>query len=538
MKVKKSNNLIQALIDLHKDYLKDESRISGKAETISFPENEAQVQAIVKILLKQKTPITVQGSRTGITGGAVPVCGHILNLSKMTKVTGLELDLDGKFSIRVQPGISLSELNEQLFSCRFDSDGWDKKALKALDVFKKAGRFFWPPDPSERSASIGGIAANNSRGICSFHYGPTRLHIKSIRVVDTNGEIHSIEQGQYVFSQGVCPLPGGKVIQLDTALLQRQSEENFKDSHDLMDLYLGSEGMLGVITELTLSLRPLPKEQWGIVFFFEHQYRALDFIQRIHPVQKRQKRPKGKKEQRTGSDTDIVAIEVMDQTTLECIQDYKKVNTKVKELPDLDNSLTTAVYVEIHGNSTKQVEELSEMLLETAVQCDCDPDNTWAFCGEIEIQRPHIFRHAAAESVNWFIDKARLKDSRITKLGTDMRLEKGSLSELLEMVGRDLKSHGLKAAIFGHAACGHLHVNILPQDYQQFDKARRLIKEWAKKIYAQKGSVVTEHGVGKIKKDLFGSIPLPQHLKVIRSVKQQFDPDGLWNPDNMLDSYK
>ena len=535
MNLKKSCDLIQSLQDLHKDYLKDESRISGKAESISFPENEAQVQTIVKILLKQKTPITVQGSRTGITGGAVPVCGHILNLSKMIKVTGLEFDPDGKFSIRVQPGISLSELNEKLLSCRFDSDDWDKKVLKALNVFKKAGRFFWPPDPSERSASIGGIAANNSRGSCSFHYGPARLHIKSIRVVDTYGEIHSIEQGMYVFTRGACPLPGGKVIQLDPALLQRQSEENFKDPCDLVDLYLGSEGMLGVITELTLSLRPLPKEQWGIVFFFEHQSRALDFIQRIQPIQKRQKR---KKEQKTGLDTDIAAIEYMDQTTLECIQYYKQVNTQVKELPDLDKSLTTAVYVEIHGNSTKQVEELSEMLLETAVQCDCDPDNTWAFCGEIEIERSRIFCHAAAESVNWFIDKARLKDSRITRLGMDMRLEKGSLNELLEMFGRDIKSHGLKAAIFGHAACGHFHVNILPQDYQQFDKGRRLIQEWAKKIYAQKGSVVTEHGVGKINKELFRSIPLPQNLKVIQSVKQQLDPDGLWNPDNMPDSYK
>jgi hypothetical protein len=108
IKVKSGRNLILPLQDLHKDYLKDESRISGKAETISFPENETQVQDIVKILLKQKTPITVQGSRTGITGGAVPMGGHILNLSKMIKVTGLERDSDGQFSIRVQPGIFLA----------------------------------------------------------------------------------------------------------------------------------------------------------------------------------------------------------------------------------------------------------------------------------------------------------------------------------------------------------------------------------------------------------------------------------------------
>nr|MDA3788447.1 FAD-binding oxidoreductase [Desulfobacula sp.] len=170
-KPEKPENLIKPLEDRHKDYLKDESRTSGKAESISFPESETQIQAIVKTLLELKKPITVQGSRTGIVGGAVPVCGHILNLSKMTRVTGLELDQDAKFSIRVQPGISLSDLDQQLYSRGFDSDGWDNNALKALEVFKKSERYFWPPDPSERSASIGGIAANNSRGICALYYG-------------------------------------------------------------------------------------------------------------------------------------------------------------------------------------------------------------------------------------------------------------------------------------------------------------------------------------------------------------------------------
>ena len=273
MKAEKSGSLIQPLEDRHRDYLQDESRTSGIAESISFPKNEAQVQAIVKILLEQHQPITVQGSRTGITGGAVPVRGHILNLSKMTKVMGLELDNEGKFSIRVQPGISLSELDRQLYSGRFDSHSWDQNTLSALEAFNKADRQFWPPDPSERSASIGGIAANNSRGICAHHYGPAGHHIKRIRVVDVNAEILSITRGQFVFAQGICPLPGRTRIRVDPANLQPESP------NDLMDLYLGSEGMFGVITELTLSLQALPRELWGIVFFFETPSRAVDFLQ-------------------------------------------------------------------------------------------------------------------------------------------------------------------------------------------------------------------------------------------------------------------
>jgi len=542
MKTKKLCDLIQPLQERHHDYLKDESRTSGKAETISFPENEKQVQAIVKTLLEQKKPITVQGSRTGIVGGAVPVCGHILNLSKMTRVTGLELDQEGKFLIRVQPGMCLSELDQQLYKKDFYCDGWDKDSLKALEAFKKSPRQFWPPDPSEKSASIGGIAANNSRGICALYYGPASLHIKSIRVVDANGEIHSIARDQYVFSQGVCPLPGGNEIQVGQTNLQRESSDNLMDMYDLLDLYLGSEGMLGVITELTLSLQALPGELWGIVFFFKAQSRAVKFIQAVDPRKNRQEKQKQNsrqqkpQKQKTAPDTAVVAIEFMDQTTLECIREYKKGNSQLTQLPDWDNCLTSAVYMEIHGKSPEAVEALSEILLETAVQCDCDPDNTWAFCGEVEIERVRIFRHAAAESVNLLIDKARLKDSRITKLGTDYRLQNSRLSEMLEMYRQDIQALGLKAAIFGHAADGHLHVNILPQDYQQFEKGRTLIKGWAAKIYEQEGSIVTEHGIGKIKKNLFGSIPLPRHLQKIRSVKKQIDPDGLWNPGNMPDS--
>jgi len=519
MMKKKSSHLIQTLADRHRDYLKDESRTSGRADSISFPENEAEVQAIVKTLLQQQSSITVQGSRTGITGGAVPAGGHIMNLSKMTKVVGLELDQDGVFAIRVQPGISLEELNERLDSRRFDYEDWDNNALSALNAFKKADRQFWPPDPSERSASIGGIAASNSRGICAHHYGPAGHHIKSIRVVDVNGKVYALGRHQYLFSDGICPLPGGNEIRVDTATLEKESPVS------LMDLYLGSEGMLGVITELTLSLQPLPNELWGIVFFFEDHFRAVDFIQAIAQRKKIE------------SDTDIAAIEFMDQTTLESIREFKKENSRLKKLPDVDTRFVSAVYMEIHGNNSEEAEAISRWLIEAAVKNESDPDTTWAFCGGSEIEQIRLFRHAAPEAVNRLIDKAKQIDSRITKLGTDMRLQKDPLSEVLRMYRRDLQVYGLKGAIFGHAADGHLHVNILPRDYQQFEEGRRLIEDWAKKISARGGSVVTEHGVGKIKKHLFPSSHLPRRLKLICSIKKQLDPNGLWNPGNMINSY-
>lgn len=534
MTAKASHHLIQPFQDRHKDYLTDESRIWGTAQSISFPENETQVQAIVKGLQEQKIPITVQGSRTGITGGAVPAGGHILNLSKMTRVTGLELDPEGHFSIRVQPGLSLSQLDQLLFSGHFDCDGWDNPSLAVLDVFKKAGRHFWPPDPSERSASIGGIAANNARGICAFYYGRANFHIHGLRMVDAQATIQSLSRGQFVFSHGICSLPDGNQIRLDPAVFQTYLQDKMADQYDLLDLYLGSQGMFGAITELTLSLQALPKEMWGIVFFWGEEARAIEFIQGISVLTGRQGHPE--QDPKNGSAADIVAIEFMDQTTLESIRDHKQANSQLKGVPDWDNRLTTAVYIQIHGSCVQAVESICERVLETAVLCHGNPDNTWAFCGETQIERLRHFRHAAAESVGLFIDRARQNDSRITRIGTDLYFQEGDLSERLEGYRRDINAHGLNAAIFGHAGSGPLHVNLLPQAYPQFNKGKTLINKWERIECANQGVVVTDHGPGRNKTSFSGSIPLPQRMKILCSVKKQIDPNGLWNPGNMSDS--
>ena len=481
--------LIQPLKPHHTDYLKDESRTSGQAESISFPKNEIEVKQIVKALFQQNIPITVQGSRTGITGGAVPLRGHLLNLSAMNGITGLDQNSDGIFSIRVQPGLCLSELNRQLTSGSFDTTEWSKNSIIALDAFKKAEKQFWPPDPTENSASIGGIAANNARGICAHHYGPASQHIKSLRVIDTKGDIN---------------------------VITRNSKK------DLLNLYLGSEGMLGAITELTLALQPLPEELWGLVFFFKSQPASLGFIKAVSC--RFQDYP----------DTKLASVEFMDKTTLNCIEKLKQESSQFKPLPDIHPKFTTAVYMEIHGGNSTEIETFANKLMETTAEFGCDPDTSWAFCGQIEIQRVRLFRHAAPESANVFIDKARQTDSRIRKLGTDMQIPNGSLSSMVEMYQADLHQKNLKGAVFGHAIDCHLHVNILPEDHAQFVEAKKLIAKWATTICSKGGNVVTEHGVGKIKKHLFQNLPLQKHHASIARAKQLLDPKGLWNPGNML----
>ena len=162
------------------DYLRDESRRRGRADLISFATSEEDIRQV----LLSRHAITTQGARTGITGGAVPDGGHILNLSRMTGITGMRLDSGrNEAFISVQPGLALVELRKILQTCEFDSGNWSPESLLALEQFRQAPSYFFPPDPTETSASIGGMVACNASGACTFRYGATRAYIEAMRVM-------------------------------------------------------------------------------------------------------------------------------------------------------------------------------------------------------------------------------------------------------------------------------------------------------------------------------------------------------------------
>ena len=164
------------------EYLRDESKRTGHAESISFPETEAQIIAVMRECTRTGTPVTVQGSRTGLAAAAVPFGGHVLNLSRMDKVLGMRQE-NGQFFLRVQPGVILQKLNKAIAAKSFDTTGWDEESQAAYTAFTKAPTQMFTPDPTESTAAIGGMVACNASGARSYHYGPTRGHITALRGV-------------------------------------------------------------------------------------------------------------------------------------------------------------------------------------------------------------------------------------------------------------------------------------------------------------------------------------------------------------------
>ena len=192
-----ASNLILKLNDEHKQYLFDESKMQGKAESISFPTSESEVISIVKSC---RDNITIQGAQTGLSGGAVPMGGHVMNLSAMDKILKLRKSCTSNgYLLDVQPGVILDDLRERLKLRNFDISNWDQESKDNLKEFGKNKHFF-APDPTETTASIGGMAACNASGACSYKYGSMRDHVEGLRVVLCNGDLLDIKRGDFTFN--------------------------------------------------------------------------------------------------------------------------------------------------------------------------------------------------------------------------------------------------------------------------------------------------------------------------------------------------
>ena len=468
------------MAETYRHYLMDESKMVGSAESISFPESEAEIHQILRVLQETQIPITIQGGKTGIVGSAVPLRGHIMNLSKMKEVKSFFTAEDGSTLLKVEPGVTLIELR------------------KMIERLKTPKPLCWPPESSESTATVGGVVSTDANGICSRIYGDTGSYVDGIRVMNAEGSISEIKKGQ-------------------GALFMNAK------SKDLLEVFLGGEGMYGVITELTLRLISKPEEIWGIGFFFEDQENGLSFVDKL------------KNESREVEGARIAAIEYLDRATIEAIEKHKPYLTKLRTLPDIAPDTSSMVYVEIHGERQEPIETIAETLMSACLNANSDPYRTWALSGEHEIEKMRSFLHAAMETAILHIEKVRSEDPRITKLGINMSLENQSLKTLVRRFEIYLKEESLSGNLFGHVGDNTLHINILPKNYDDYIKGKVLLEKWAQKFTPFRGKAIRAYGIGKLKKSIFLKATSNAGIEEIIKLKKQLDKNNLWNPGNMIE---
>lgn len=515
------------------EYLKDESRTVGFAETISFPSSESKVIDIVRRMGSTSTPITIQGARTGVAAAAVPYGGHVLNLSRLDNVLGLRYDsLQDTFLLRVQPGLLLSQLNRMAAQCAFPTDGWDEDSLSSLRCMQQ-NTWFFPPDPTEMSASIGGMAACNASGAKTYIYGPTRDYIEGLRMVLADGDMLDIRRNEiYADKRNIWfTTLGGREYKVrlpdyNTRNVKSAAGYYVRPDMDLIDLIIGAEGTLGIMTEITVRLKRLPASVCGITIFMPSLKSALNLVNALRG-------------DRVGALPPFLhrpaAIEFFDRHSLDLLRDQQQHNMAFSQIQPIAAHHHTALYVEFHAaNSNKDMWPVLRSLGELITVLGGSEADTWVADNERDMEKLRFFRHACPECVNLTIDERRKTDARITKLGTDMSVPDHRLYDVMAMYTADLERLGLQHVIFGHIGQNHLHVNILPHSIEEYDIAKVIYKQWARQIFEMGGSVAAEHGIGKLKVPFLHEMYDNEEFAQMRMLKRVFDPEELFNKGNIL----
>ena len=480
----------------HADFLRDESRRSGHADRIAFPRTEQEVLDALAEARAARLPVTIQGARTGITGGAVPNGGLVLNLSAMTA-----LHPDSADALRVQPGVTLD----------------------AVRAASPPDRFF-SPDPTETSASLGGMISCNASGALSFRYGPTRHHILGLRVATAAGEILDLRRGRdrangSRFSLGSL---SGTLPDLPRPAVKNAAGFFVDPDMDLLDLFIGAEGTLGVVTEATLQLLPAPGAVWGLLAFLPSSSSAAALVDAL------------RRSPRDGP-APLAAIEYFDPRCLAFLRAHgDELASRNIAVPDLPPG-SAGLYAEWHAAGPDDAEAAVLAAADLLPAFGADPDAAVLADSPRDMDKLKLFRHAAPELVNAAIDERRRQYPGLTKLGTDMSVPDNRLADVLALYERDLDASGLEYLIFGHIGANHLHVNILPRHPADYDAGKALYHQWAAQVIAWGGSISAEHGIGKLKRDLFRQMAGDPALERMRHLKHLFDPDGLLNPGTLFE---
>jgi len=514
-------------LDDYTKYLTDESRKQGRVTALAFPRNTAEVCGAVLAAKTMGLSVTVSGARTGITAGAVPDGGMLISLERMNRIRGVRPAGDGSLLVRCEAGVPLSDVQRALRDARFDdTSDWDAESQEAIELLRRT-RYVYPPDPTETSAALGGTVACNASGAHSFRYGPTRPYVSALCVVLADGACLRIARGQvHADADGVIFLRSadGELKQCSSTSYSWPSTKNSAGYYsepemDLIDLFIGSEGTLGIITEVEVRVVEAPDTSCAALVFLSGEDHALALTVRMRDCR---------------DALGLEAIEYVGPNALQLLRERRSLLGAASGVPScLPDSAVCGIYIDM-GCAAAGLTEALAHLSALISECGADPGICWAALDKDERERLRVFRHALPETVNARIAEIRQSHPTVTKLGTDMAVPDAHLREVIRLYRTHLDDAGLDYVIFGHIGDNHLHVNILPRTPAEYEQGWQLYHRFAEQVVRMGGSPVAEHGVGKLKTEflsvLFGSSGVDQML----AVKRVFDPEMRLAPGTLF----
>lgn len=432
------------------DYAHDElGTVEKMPDALVRVTSTEQVSKIMKLAWERVIPVTVRGSGTGLVGAAVPVCGGILlETTKMNKI--IELDSDN-LTVTVQPGVLLME----------------------LAAFVEENDFMYPPDPGEKSATIGGNISTNAGGMRAVKYGVTRDYVRALTVV----------------------MPNGEIVKLGAKVAKNSS------GYSLKDLVVGSEGTLCIITEAVLDIIPLPKISLSLLVPFEDMKTAIEAVPKIFR-----------------SKVTPTAIEYMSRDTILFAEDYLG-----KKFPDKKND--AYILLTFDGNTEAQVNEDMNTVAELCLEIGAVD----AYIVDTEERKKAVWSARGA-----FLEAIKASTSEMDEC--DVVVPVNKVDEFIRFTHRLAEEMGVRIPSFGHAGDGNLHIYIC-KDELSSDEWEKVLNETFDKMYQKAeelgGLVSGEHGIGFAKKGYLkkqlGDFP----IEIMQGIKKVFDEKNILNPEKV-----
>ena len=490
---------VKTQADELENYLTDASNLPGGfADKLFIPETAAEIAEILIEANAQKIPVTVSGARTGTVGGAIPFGGYLISLEKFNKIKQIDKD---NLTATVESGVSLLDF---------------QKAVEAENLF-------YPPDPTEWSCQIGGTVATNASGARSFKYGATREFVKRLEIVLPTGEILNLRRGEIVSENGFIEIGANIKAKLPTYPqpdVRKNTSGYFSgEKIDAIDLFIGSEGTLGIITEIELKILPKPESFFSGIVFFENEADLLNFVDQARSLSFATRQIQNSKFKIQNS-IDASLIEYFDEKALKFISE---------KFPEVPEGAKGAIFFE--QETTAETEDaLLEKWNELLEKHGADLEQSWFTTTEQDREKMREFRHALPVSVNERIVKYKQK-----KVGTDMAVPDAHFASYLKFYQEKLNESKLDYVILGHIGDNHLHANILPKTTEEAVKAGHLYGRFIAQSIMLGGTISAEHGIGKHKSKYLYVQYGERFLNEMAELKKAFDPHGILGRGNIFD---
>jgi glycolate oxidase len=423
--------------------------ISQMPGAVVFARSVADVVAVLEIATRERIPVVTRGSGTGLSGGSLPSPGClVLCTVQMNRI--LEVDR-ANLTMLVEPGVTTLQVAE---------------AAAAVGLF-------YPPDPgSMKISTIGGNVAENSGGLRGLKYGITRNYVMGLEVVLPNGEV----------------LRTGNKCVKDVA------------GYSLKDLFVGSEGTLGVITQVLLRLIPKPAAKKTLVATFNAMDAAAQTV------------------------SDLIAariipctLEFLDRTTIRCVEDYAKIG--------LPTDCEALLLMETDGHPA-QVEDEARIMEATARQNGCR---------EVRVAKDDAEATLLASARrSAFSALARVAPTTILE---DATVPRSELATMVRFVEKIAQKYRLRVGTFGHMGDGNLHPTFLTDErnHEEMERVHAAFREIFDEAIRLGGTITGEHGVGVAKKEFLPQFAGDAQMRVMRELRRVLDPAGILNPGKMFE---